>query len=106
MTDIHDIPTPMVQPIPQVLEPYALDPRVRALLQADLVDRDNRIADALRLAAARHGAMTQLTAEVICQIGIGDQPDEATRQHIHEQYHLAWAEVQRFLAEGGGGPTV
>lgn len=103
MTEIHELNEPAAPTIDSMLDGYTevITPEVMARLRSDFNARDNQVADLLREAALRHGAMTQLTAEVICQIGIGDPPDEVTRQHIHQQYHAAMTELARILGEQG-----
>ena len=101
MTAQHEIPPPRIASVNALLATFrsVILPDVFERLGAALNERDNQIADTLREAALIHGAMPQLTAEVICQLGIGDQPDPDTRVLIHAQYHATMAELIR-LQEG------
>lgn len=55
-------------------------------LVAALVDREDNMADQLRLAGMQFGLYPEIVAEVLAQIGLGTQPDEATRLHIRTQF--------------------
>lgn len=72
-----------------------------AHLTGALVERENVMADMLRLAGMQFGLFPQIVAEVFAEVGIGSPVDEEARRLIHEQFTALMEELQR--QHGGGG---
>lgn len=74
----------------------------REAIQAALVNRENHIADFLRLAAVQFGLFPQIVAEVIADVGLGTPPTPEVRTMIHQQFHGLMEAIAR--AQRGDGP--
>jgi hypothetical protein len=57
-----------------------------APLEAALVEREDEIADLLRLNGQQFGVYPEIVAEVIVGIGLGSPPDETVREMIRRQF--------------------
>lgn len=79
----------------EVLDQVPVSDDVREALKAQLLEREDAIADAIRDWAARLGAYPELTAEVVCMVGLGTPVDTATRAHIHSQFHWRIRQIQQ-----------
>jgi hypothetical protein len=55
-------------------------------LVAALVEREEAIADQLRLAGAQFGLYPEIVAEVLAQVGFGAPITPEQRQLIHDQF--------------------
>lgn len=69
------------------------------VLIARLTEREDTLADRLRVAGTQFGLFPAIVAEVLCDIGLGTPPDPETRDHIHRQF-LAQMEELRRMIEG------
>ena len=55
-------------------------------LEAALMEREDGMADLLRLAGAQFGVYSEIVSEVLAQIGIGTPLPEDQRQYIRQQF--------------------
>jgi len=92
----HDL-TPSVTSLDHVLGQFEGVPD--GLKQA-LMDREDNIADMLRLAGAQYGTFPQIVAEVLCQAGLGTPPSAEERLMIHNQFHAVIEELRRQFGIG------
>jgi len=88
---------PPVTSLDQVLNQFQGVPD--GLKQA-LMDREDNIADMLRLAGAQYGTFPQIVAEVLCQVGLGTPPTTEERAMIHNQFHAVIEELRRQFGVG------
>lgn len=63
---------------------------------AALQDREDNMADLIRLAGVQFGTFPELVAKVLMDVGLGTPPDEALRNHINEQFagRMEWLRQQ------------
>lgn len=73
----------------------------REALIAALVEREDRIADFLRLTAQTFGLYPFVVAEVIASTGLGTLPTEEERELIRQQYLAGMREL--WSSQGGRG---
>jgi len=66
-----------------------------ALLR-DLLEREDTIADFLRLAGVQFGTFPELVAKVLMDAGLGTPPTPELREHINQQFaaRLMWLSEQ------------
>lgn len=69
-------------------------------LEAALVEREEAMADILRLAGAQFGLFPEIVAEVLAQVGIGRPISTEQRAMIHANFH---ALMERLQSERGDG---
>ena len=98
----HALEEPSVTSLDQVLGQFEGVPD--GLKQA-LLDREDNIADMLRLAGAQFGTFPQIVAEVLCQVGLGTPLPQEERSMIHQQFHAVIEELRRQYGLGDE-PTV
>jgi uncharacterized protein Yka (UPF0111/DUF47 family) len=77
-------------------------PTDREAIQAALVEREDAVADFLRMAARQFGLFPQIVAEVLAETGLGTAPSPEVRNMIHRQFHELMQQVER--AQRGDGP--
>lgn len=77
-------------------KPKWLRERTEQRYREVLLEREDRIADLLRIAGAQYGVYPQIVSEVIASIGIGTPPTEEERALIRQNYInlLAWLREQ------------
>jgi hypothetical protein len=66
-----------------------------AHLTSALVERENVMADMLRMAGMQFGVYPQIVAEVFAEIGIGTPVAEEARALIRQQFNALMEELQR-----------
>jgi len=88
----------------EVLDDFSFAEGVRPALESALLAREDEMADELRMAGMNLGAMPELVAEAIAEIGIGTPPAPEMRELIHQQFHarMEWLQEQ-FRQQGGDG---
>lgn len=66
-----------------------------ALIRA-LQEREDAMADNIRLAGVQFGAYPELTAKVLMDIGLGTPPSPEAQEHINTQFagRLEWLQQQ------------
>jgi hypothetical protein len=75
--------------------------QVQADLVKRLVERDEAMADALRVAADQYGTFPQIVAKVLMDLGLGDpEPSDEYTTHVNTQFQ----ELLRHLREEHGFP--
>lgn len=74
------------------------------VLYADLLAREDAIADSLRAAGMQLGAMPEFVAKALMDVGLGTPPDPDTRQFLDAQFatRLEWLQQQFGI---GGDPA-
>jgi hypothetical protein len=77
-------------------------PGDRAAIQAALVEREDQVADFLRLAGQQFGLFPQIVAEVLSQTGLGTPVSTEQRDMIHRQFHALMGQIERAMR--GEGP--
>ena len=77
----------------------------REVIVNALVERENRVADYLRLTAQTFGLYPFIVAEAIASAGLGTPPSEEERGLIHAQY-LAGMEALWRSQGGAGEPPI
>jgi hypothetical protein len=70
-------------------------------LIAALTEREDRMADLLRMAGHQFGLYPWIVAEVFAQVGIGTAPDTTTRAMIRVQFEQGMEELARQHREQG-----
>jgi hypothetical protein len=73
--------------------------QVQALVTV-LTEREERMADLLRMAGHQFGLYPWIVAEVFAQVGIGVEPDVTTRAMIRTQFEQGMEELARQHREG------
>lgn len=68
--------------------------QARAVVAA-LVEREELIADVMRVAGQSFGLLPQIVAEVFAQIRFGAPIPDDQRAMIHEQFHRVIEQIQR-----------
>jgi len=66
-----------------------------ALLTADLIERENQMADHLRLAGMQFGLYPEIVAEVLSQIGLGTPLSDSERAMIHANFTALMERIHR-----------
>jgi hypothetical protein len=76
---------------------------VASELEAALLEREDGIADQLRLMGAQLGAMPEFVAKALLDVGLGTPPDEETRAFIERGFttRLEWLQEQFRRQQGG-----
>lgn len=69
-----------------ILDRYTLDDETKAHMVAALVEREDGIADILRLAGAQFGMYPQIVAEVLAEAGLGSPLAEPERAMVRRQF--------------------
>lgn len=69
-------------------------------LTSALIERENVMADMLRMAGMQFGLYPQIVAEVFAEVGVGSPVDETQRTMIRQQFTALMEELQR---QHGGG---
>jgi hypothetical protein len=64
-------------------------------LSAALIEREDTIADQLRMAGMQFGLFPQIVAEVLAEVGLGTPPSPEARQEIRNQFTALMEEIQR-----------
>lgn len=77
-------------------------PPPEALVRA-LVEREDLMADMLRMAGMQFGVYPQIVAEVFAEVGIGSPVDGGQRQLIRHQFVQLMEELQRQQGQPPGG---
>lgn len=85
----------MTSDLDEILADVPMSDDMRWVLRNILLDREDAIADAIREWASQLGAYPELTAEVLCMVGLGRPVDTATRAHIHSRYHWRIRQIQQ-----------
>lgn len=86
--------------VDEVVRVYTNNPDQEQLIAA-LVEREDRIADFLRLTAQTFGLYPFVVAEVIAAAELGTAPTEEERELIHQQYLAGMREL--WGSQGGQG---
>lgn len=68
---------------------------VRTELLTILIDREDNMADFLRLAGIQFGLFPQIVAKVLMDCGMGKPVDDTTRALINAQFTATMEELQR-----------
>lgn len=55
-------------------------------MERQLIDRENNMADMLRLAGQQFGLYPEIVAEVLASVGMGTQPSPEERQLIRNNF--------------------
>lgn len=74
----------------------------RAELVADLVAREDQLADGLRLAGQTFGLFPQIVAKVLADMRFGSPVSDEMRSMIYQQFRTLMEQIAR--AQGGDGP--
>jgi hypothetical protein len=88
-----EINLPVPPSIESVLDQH-LGARPPSLAEA-LVEREEQIADILRIVGVQWGVLPPIMAEVFAQIGLGRPISTEQRALIHSQFHRAVEAIQR-----------
>jgi hypothetical protein len=76
-------------------------PPPESLIDA-LVQREEAIADTLRMAGVQFGLYPQIVAEVLAEVEMGEPITRAQRTLIRQQFEALMVELQRQHDEGHG----
>ena len=91
----HEMPVPQVPSLRTILTMrLGTSMQVEALL-AELLDREDQIADLLRLAGQQFGAEPAFVAEVLAVAGLGTPLSADERLVVHEQFHATMERLRR-----------
>ena len=62
-----------------------------------LMQREDQIAETLRVAGSQFGLFPEIVAEVLTEIGIGTPPDDTTREFIKQNFiaRMQWIQQQQ-----------
>lgn len=71
------------------------DADTRARLIGALTEREDNMADILRLAGMQFGMFPFIVAEVLAQVGLGTAPTEEARDMIRQSYISGMEELRR-----------
>jgi len=85
------------QPVPSIEQALAgidLTDEQRAACVQALIDREDRVADVLRMAGAQFGLYPQIVAEVLAEVGIGTPVPEEARAMIRQQFLALMQQLQ------------
>lgn len=90
----------------EVLGRFPIPEEVRPSLEAALMEREDDMADQLRIAGAQFGAMPEFVAEVLVQIELGTPPSSEARVMIRQGFEtrLAWLQEEYRRMTGGEPP--
>lgn len=74
----------------------------RDALVADLIEREDLIADQLRVAGSQLGTFPELVAKVLADVGLGTPVSEEQMVYLNQQFtaRVAWLQEQ-FRQHGG-----
>jgi hypothetical protein len=77
--------------------------RAQRLIDA-LIEREDRIADALRIAGTNLGTFPELVAKVLADVGLGSPVDAETKALLDMQFvqRVNWLNEQFRRNQGGG----
>ncbi len=73
-------------------------------LRKDLLEREDAIADQLRVMGMNLGAMPEFVAQALVEVGLGTPPSPEEKTMIAQQFSakLAWLQEEFRRMEGGG----
>lgn len=66
----------------------------RGRLRAELLAREDNIADIMREAGMQYGLFPQIVAEVMAQVGLGTPISAEQRELVHQQWHTLMDELR------------
>lgn len=83
------------EPIAALVDQWVAEGAPPEVLTARLVEREEQVADVLRLAGQSYGVLPQIMAEVFAQIRLGTPISTEQRALIHSQYHRVIDAIHR-----------
>jgi hypothetical protein len=75
-----------VTTIREVLDAHIEDTELVDRLEAALIEREDGVADLLRLAGAQFGMFPEIVAEVLVTVGVGSPISETERAMVRQQF--------------------
>lgn len=81
--------------IPSILDVLVEHNAVNGTLHAALVEREEAMADAMRMAAVQFNLYPQIVSEVLASLEFGRILSEEERTYIHREFHLLMEELSR-----------
>lgn len=96
---VHEPPTAEIPSIEEVVRQHVNSAADRMVLVEALVEREEQIADVLRMSGSDFGLFPEIVAEVLAAIGLGRPMPVEQRVMIHNNYHALMERLRR-EAEG------
>jgi len=81
--------------VDQVLNQFDLSTQQRIALRAALWEREDNIADTLRLAGVQFGLFPQIVAEVLAEVGVGTPISADQRELIRNQFNALMEQLRQ-----------
>ena len=97
-----DVPPTLEETVDQFLASTPKGERTKQGLIAALQQREDQIADFLRLAADQLGTYPEFVAFIMAQARLGSPVDEEAMGFLHQRFHARMEWIRQQM-EGGGG---